>query len=74
MSRNVEFRVSIDKNLQGIPENYTIKLTKKAKVRILKPSESLKTKFLIRALISVEDPSYIDINRNIPVFFAQMNI
>jgi hypothetical protein len=70
----IGFRVSLDKALQGIPENYTIQLTKKAKVRILKPSDALKTKYLIRALISVEDPSHIDINRNIPIFFSQMNI
>ncbi len=70
----IGFRVNLDKDLQGLPENYTIKLTKKAKVRILKPSEALKTKYLIRALISVADPAYIDINRNIPIFFSQMNI
>jgi hypothetical protein len=64
----------MQKQLQGFPENYTVKLTKKANVRILKPSEALKDRFLIRALISVDDPSHIEINRNIPVFFAEMNI
>ncbi len=70
----IGFRVNLDKALQGIPENYTIKLTKKANVRILKPSEALKTKYLIRALISVDDPRHINIDRNIPIFFSQMKI
>ncbi len=70
----IGFRISLDKELVGIPENYTIELTKKAKVRILKPSNTLKTKYLIRALISVDDPSHIDIDRNIPIFFSQMKI
>ncbi|MBN2156334.1 MAG: hypothetical protein JW776_09835 [Candidatus Lokiarchaeota archaeon] len=70
----IGFRINLDKQLQGIPENYTTRLTKKAKVRILKPSDALKTKYLIRALICVDDPSHLYINRNIPVFFAQMNI
>jgi hypothetical protein len=70
----IGFRVNLDKALQGIPENYTIKLTKKANVRILKPSEALKTKYLIRALISIDEPDHIDIDRNIPLFFSQMKI
>jgi len=71
----IGFRLNLmKKQLQGIPENYTIKLTKKAYVRILKPSNELKEKYLIRALICVDEPSHVEINRNIPVFFAEMNI
>lgn len=72
----VGFRVKlpVDMKLEGIPENYKIKLTKKAKVQILKPSQKLKVKYLLRAIIVVSSIDYVDIDRNIPIFFSQMNI
>ncbi|MHA1727772.1 MAG: hypothetical protein ACTSWY_03460 [Promethearchaeota archaeon] len=70
----VGFRVNLSAKLQGLPENYTIKLKKNAKINILKPSAKLKAKYLIRAIIQIDSLDHIDINRNIPIFFSQMNI
>ncbi|MCP4761869.1 MAG: hypothetical protein GY870_08805 [archaeon] len=67
------FRVKLKNPLAGIPENYTIKITKRAKITILKPSDQLRAKYLLRGIVSgtMKD---IDIDRNIPIFFSQMKI
>ncbi|MBD3350301.1 MAG: hypothetical protein GF364_02335 [Candidatus Lokiarchaeota archaeon] len=69
----IGFRTKLKMKLMGMPENYTVVLLKNAKVKIIKPSPKLKAKYLIRAIVAVTQ-EHIDIDRNIPVFFAQMNI
>lgn len=69
----IGFRVKISAKITGTPENYTIKLKKNAKVQLIKPSDKLKAKYLLRGIVVV-DENQIEIDRNIPVFFAQMNI
>lgn len=69
----IGFRVKLLAKLAGTPENYTLKLKKNAKVQLNKPSDKLKAKYLLRGIIVV-DENQIEIDRNIPVFFAQMNI
>jgi len=70
----IGFRVKLTFELQGFPEDYTISLTKKAKLKILKPSDKLKAKYLIRAIFQFDDSESINIERNIPIFFSQMKI
>lgn len=70
----IGFRVKLKTRLLGFPEDYTVRLTKKAKIQIIKPSKKLKSKYLIRAIIQVDNLNYIEIDRNIPIFFSQMNI
>ncbi|MHA1338930.1 MAG: hypothetical protein ACTSRZ_03135 [Promethearchaeota archaeon] len=69
----IGFRVKFLSKLKGLPENYTIKLKKNAKVKILRPSNKLRAKYLIRAIVSTK-PNHVEINRNIPVFFSQIQV
>jgi len=69
----IAFDVQLDSNLEGIPENYTIKLKQNAKIRIDPPK--LATLNLIRAVVKIGNQDRdIEINRNIPIFFSQMKI
>ena len=68
----IGFRIKLPNKLSGLPENYTIRLAKKAQVKIIKPSPALKSKYLIRAIIEIPNGDYLEINRNIPIFFSQI--
>lgn len=69
----IGFRIKLEHKLMGMPENYTIKIKKNARIKIIKPSQKLKAKYLIRGIIVVTEKG-VDIDRNIPVFFSQMNL
>ncbi|MHA1856001.1 MAG: hypothetical protein ACTSYY_08130, partial [Promethearchaeota archaeon] len=71
----IAFDVQLDSNLEGVPENYSIKLKRTAKVRIDPPDSKKETLFLIRAVVKIKNPERdIEIKRNIPIFFNQMKI
>ncbi len=70
----VGFDVLLDTNLDGVPENYTIRLRDTAKVRIDPPDEIKESLFLIRAIIKTNNEDRdIEIVRKIPIFFKQMS-
>ena len=70
----VAFSVLLDRNLEGVPENYIIQLKPTAKVVIEKPSESDLTSFLIRATIKIyKEERDLSIIRKIPIFFKQLH-
>lgn len=58
----------------GIPENYTIKLTKKAQVKVQKLSAELKSKYLIRAVVRLKKTEGMEIIRHVPRFFASLQV
>ncbi|TXT58479.1 MAG: hypothetical protein BAJALOKI2v1_360025 [Promethearchaeota archaeon] len=61
-------------NIVGIAENYSIKIKSNAKAKIYKPSEEIKSVYLIRAIIEIGDKDMVDINYTLPTFFKQLNI
>ncbi|QEE17707.2 hypothetical protein DSAG12_03545 [Promethearchaeum syntrophicum] len=71
----IAFDVQLDSNLEGVPENYSIKLKQTAKIRIDPPESIRETLFLIRAVVKIGNQDRdIEIKRNIPIFFSQMKI
>ncbi|WP_371805732.1 hypothetical protein [Candidatus Lokiarchaeum ossiferum] len=69
----VAFDVLLDTNLDGVPENYTIKIRETAKIRIDPPDEIKESLFLIRAIVKTNNEDRdIEIVRKIPIFFKQM--
>jgi hypothetical protein len=71
----VAFELLLSHELDGVPENYTLQLSKSAQVQIIHPDAVRETMFLIRAIVKIEDEERdLIIKRNIPVFFAQMKI
>ena len=71
----IAFDVQLESNLEGVPENYTIKIKPNAKVRIDPPESATETLYLIRAVVKIGNQDRdIDIKRNIPIFFSQMKI
>jgi hypothetical protein len=71
----VAFDVLLDRELDGVPENYLINLRPTAKIRIDPPDEINETLFLIRAVIKVRNEDRdLEIIRKLPVFFKQMKI
>lgn len=71
----VAFDVQLDQNLEGVAENYSIKLKKTCQIRIEPPDIIKETLFLIRAVIEIENEERdIEITRQMPVFFKQLNV
>jgi len=71
----IAFDVQLDSNLEGVPENYSIKLKQTAKVRIDPPESAVETLYLIRAVVKIGNQDRdIEIKRKIPIFFSQMKI
>jgi tetratricopeptide (TPR) repeat protein/rRNA maturation endonuclease Nob1 len=68
----IGFRIKLEHKISGLHENYTVRLSKKAQVKIIKPSPQLKSKYLIRAIIQIDNTEFLEIDRNIPIFFSQM--
>ena len=69
----IAFDVLLDTNLDGIPENYIIRLKETAKIRIDPPDVIKETLFLIRASIRIANEDRdLEIVRKIPIFFKQM--
>ncbi|MHA1819515.1 MAG: hypothetical protein ACTSVC_03515, partial [Promethearchaeota archaeon] len=68
----IGFRTRLETKLSGLPQDYTIRITNKAKVKILKPSERVRNRYLIRAIIVSTKKEDFNIDRNIPVFFTQL--
>jgi tetratricopeptide (TPR) repeat protein len=71
----VAFDVLLDKNMEGVPENYEIRLRKTAKIRIDPPDIIKETLFLIRAIITIPNEDRdLEVTRKIPIFFKQLQI
>ncbi len=60
--------------VHGIPENYTIQLSKNASFKIQKLSDDLKNKYLIRAVVRLKQTSDLEMHRHVPHFFAQIQM
>ena len=66
--------MKISESVTGIAENYTVKIKPTAKVRIYKPDENLRDRFLIRAIIEITAKDQVKINYSLPTFFKQLNL
>jgi len=70
----IGFRINSIFKISGFPEDYSIKLKKNSKIKILKPIEQLKAKYLIRAILEIEDPNFLEIEKSIPILFTQIQL
>lgn len=71
----IAFDVQLDRTLEGVPENYGIKLQSTAQVKIIPPDGNLASSLLVRAVVLVADEARdLQIKRNIPAFFSSMKI
>ncbi len=70
----VGFQVPIKLEVAGIPENYTVELSRKAKVKITSPSEDIRGKYLIRAIISPDAVDGVTLARVVPRFFQDVKV
>lgn len=70
----VGFQVPAKLEISGVPENYTVELSRKAKVKISSPSEDVRGKYLIRAIVSPDSPDGITLARAVPRFFQDVKV
>ena len=67
-------KVKTDNSIQGIAENYTLKIKPTAKVKIYEPDDTLKEVYLIRAIIEITAKNQCEILYSLPSFFKQLNL
>ncbi len=70
----VGFQVPATINVEGVLENYTLELTRKAKVQITAPPEEIRAKYLIRVLITTDNANGVVLSRVIPRFFQEVKV
>ena len=67
-------KAKTSERITGIAENYTVKIKPTAKVRIYKPDENLRDRFLIRAIIEITAKDQMKIDYTLPAFFKKLNL
>ncbi|MFX1275441.1 MAG: hypothetical protein ACFFBP_03260 [Promethearchaeota archaeon] len=67
-------KLKTEDTIQGIAENYTLRLKKNAKVKIYEPDDTLKEVYLIRAIIEITGINQCEIVYSLPSFFKQLNL
>ncbi|TXT67084.1 MAG: hypothetical protein BAJALOKI1v1_190027 [Promethearchaeota archaeon] len=67
-------RLKTDQNITGIAENYSLRLTSRATVKIYEAEDELKELYLIRAIIEVKEKDSVEILYSLPSFFKQLNL
>jgi hypothetical protein len=70
----VGFQVPATLEVAGAPENHTVELSRKAKVKITPPSEEIRGKYLIRAIITPDAIDGVMLARIVPRFFQDLKI
>ncbi len=71
----IAFDIDLERELDGVPENYTMQLKTEAKVQVVAPDVIKETLFLIRAIILIgNEERDINIKRNVPLLFCQLKI
>ncbi len=70
----VGFQVPAKLEVAGVPENYTVELSRKVKVKITTPSEDVRGKYLIRAIVSPDAPDGVNLARVVPRFFQDIKV
>ncbi len=70
----VGFQVPSKIEVAGMPENYSVELARKAKLKIASPSEDIRGKYLIRAIITPDSPDGVTLARVVPRFFQDVKI
>ncbi|MBN1803268.1 MAG: hypothetical protein JW891_17285 [Candidatus Lokiarchaeota archaeon] len=63
-----------DMSIQGIAENYSLKIKPTARVKIYKPDDVSKDVYLIRAIIEITKKDECEIVYTLPSFFKQLNL
>ena len=67
-------KLKTKETIQGIAENYTLKIKPTAKVKIYEPDATLKDVYLIRAIIEITALDQCEIVYSLPSFFKQLNL
>ncbi len=67
-------KVKTSERVTGIAENYTLKIKPTARLKIYKPDENLRDRFLIRAIIETTAINQVSIDYTLPSFFKQLNL
>ncbi|HMF33437.1 MAG TPA: hypothetical protein VKK79_18575, partial [Candidatus Lokiarchaeia archaeon] len=70
----IGFHVPVKVEVSGVPENYSIELSRKAKVKVVKPPETARENYLIRAIIRLDSHDAISLNRVVPRFFQEVQV
>ncbi|OLS13058.1 MAG: hypothetical protein RBG13Loki_3320 [Promethearchaeota archaeon CR_4] len=70
----IGFQVPLKVEISGVPENYSVELSRKARVRLSPPSEDIRAKYLIRAIATTETPDGITLSRVVPRFFQEVKV
>jgi len=71
----IAFDVQLNRELEGVPENYSLQIKSEAIVKIIPPDTGKENSFLIRAIVVIGDEGRdLIIKKNLPSFFAQMKI
>jgi hypothetical protein len=60
--------------LSGVPENYMLEISRKAKVKVVKPPETAKENYLIRAIVMLDSAEGISLTRVVPRFFQEVQV